>query len=59
LDEDFEIKINNLICHLAFFYKGAASFEWLEKQSYPRLLEINKETKKINKAIKSANGIQY
>jgi hypothetical protein len=40
-----------LICSLAYFYKGAASFEWLENQTLDRLLQIHKEAEKIKKQI--------
>lgn len=45
LDEE----LDSLICSLARFYKGAASFEWLENQPISRLLILNKEAHKIIK----------
>jgi len=51
LDENS--KLESLICNLAFFYKGAASFEWLESLPIPKLLRLNEEASKINEAMKS------
>jgi len=45
-----EIDESSLICNLAHFYKGAASFEWLENQPITKLTRISKEASKINKA---------
>lgn len=43
--------LDQLICSLALFYKGAASFEWLENQPIPKLLMIQKQAGKINDEI--------
>tara|TARA_R110000796_G_scaffold218617_1_gene334535 strand:- start:317 stop:502 length:186 start_codon:yes stop_codon:yes gene_type:complete len=40
--------IESLICNLAYFYKGSASFEWLETQSFTKLMRLNDEAVKIN-----------
>lgn len=47
MDEDS--KIEELICNLAYFYKGSASFDWLESQPIPKLIRLNKQAEKINK----------
>lgn len=46
-----------MICNLAFFYKGAASFEWLENQTLPKLLKLQREAEKINKAMQPKEDI--
>jgi len=40
--------LNELICSLALFYKGAASFQWLEEQPITKLLILQDEAVKIN-----------
>jgi hypothetical protein len=50
LDEDD--KLDSVICELAYFYKGAASFEWLESQTIPKLLHLHEEALKINEQMK-------
>lgn len=55
MDEDS--KIEELICNLAYFYKGSASFDWLESQTIPKLIYLNKQAEKINKRMK--DGIQH
>tara|TARA_R110000744_G_C18970433_1_gene518040 strand:- start:82 stop:246 length:165 start_codon:yes stop_codon:yes gene_type:complete len=50
LDEDS--KLEGLICNLAYFYKGSASFEYLESLPIPKLLRLNKEANKINESMK-------
>lgn len=47
MDEDS--KLDELICSLAYFYKGSASFEWLESQTIPKLLNLHKQAEKLNK----------
>jgi hypothetical protein len=47
LDEDS--KLESIIASLAFFYKGSASFEWLENQPISKLIRLQKEAEKINK----------
>jgi len=54
MDED--LGVFRLICNLAYFYKGAASFEWLENQTVPKLIEMNKQAEKINKAMQRNEG---
>jgi hypothetical protein len=49
LDEDSKIKIDKIICRLAHFYKGAASFDWLESQPISKLIYLNKQAQQINK----------
>lgn len=49
MDEDS--KLEALICNLAYFYKGSASFEWLENQTLPKLLSLNEQAVKINKQL--------
>jgi hypothetical protein len=49
LDEISEL--DSLICNLAHFYKGSASFEWLEKQPMSKMVRLSKEASKINKAM--------
>jgi hypothetical protein len=49
LDEDS--KLETIICNLAYFYKGSASMDWLESQSIPKLLRLQKEAEKINKQL--------
>ena len=41
-------RLNELICNLALFYKGSASFEWLETQPITKLLILQREAVKIN-----------
>jgi hypothetical protein len=53
VDGDIVVKIERLICNLAYFYKGSASFQWLESQPIPKLLLIQEEAIKIAKQIKS------
>jgi hypothetical protein len=50
---DEHSKIEELICNLAFFYKGSASFDWLERQTIPKLMSLNKQAQKINKTMQS------
>ena len=44
-------ELDSLICNLAHFYKGSASFEWLEKQPMSKMVRLSKEASKINKAM--------
>jgi hypothetical protein len=53
MDEDS--RLESLICNLAYFYKGSASFEWLENQPIPKLLKLQKEAEKINKQLEKIN----
>jgi hypothetical protein len=45
-------KIDSLICYLAYFYKGSASFEYLESQPLSKVFRLGKEAEKISKAMK-------
>lgn len=57
MDEDLKIggfthnrvSIESIICNLGYFYKGSASFEWLELQPITKILRLQKEAEKINK----------
>ena len=40
--------LDEFICNLALFYKGAASFEWLEIQPISKLIMLQKQAEKIN-----------
>ena len=40
--------LDELICNLALFYKGSASFEYLEKQPITKLLILEREATRIN-----------
>lgn len=59
MDEDFKIggltdnnvSIESIICNLGYFYKGSASFEWLELQPITKILRLQKEAEKINKQL--------
>jgi len=46
------LHIESLICDLAFFYKGSASFDWLESQPFIKLMRLNDEAIKINDKMK-------
>jgi hypothetical protein len=48
---DERTKIDAILCNLAYFYKGAASFEWLENQPLSRLITLNEEASKIAKEL--------
>ncbi len=39
--------LDELVCTLALFYKGSASFEWLENQPLSKLLLLQKQANKI------------
>ncbi len=57
MDEDLKIggfthnrvSIESIICNVGYFYKGSASFEWLELQPITKILRLQKEAEKINK----------
>jgi hypothetical protein len=57
VDEDLKIggfthnrvSIESIICNIGYFYKGSASFEWLELQPITKILRLQKEAEKINK----------
>lgn len=59
MDEDLKIggfthnkvSIESIICNLGYFYKGSASFEWLELQPITKILRLQKEAEKINKQL--------
>jgi hypothetical protein len=61
VDEDLKIggfhhnkvSIESIICNLGYFYKGAASFEWLELQPITKILRLQKEAEKINKQLEN------
>jgi hypothetical protein len=53
MDEDILTKIERLICNLAYFYQGGATFAWLESEPIPKLLRIQQEAVKINKSLNS------
>lgn len=44
-------KIDDIICSLAIFYKGAASFEWLENQTLSKIMSLQEQANKINKEL--------
>ncbi len=48
IDNISHYPLDELICNLALFYKGSASFEWLENQSITKLLILQCEAVKIN-----------
>ncbi len=58
LDDPSSIdKINNdileeLICNIAYFFKGSVQMEWLEKQPISKLLRLQTHASKINSDIK-------
>lgn len=59
MDEDLKIggfthnkvSIESIICNLGYFYKGSASFDWLESQPITKILRLQKEAEKINKQL--------
>lgn len=55
---DENLRLESIISDLAYFYKGAASFDWLESQPIPKLIRLNKEAQRINKQMqpKDNNG---
>jgi len=56
IDEQHCKKTDELICNLAFFYKGSASFDWLESQPISKLIKLQKEAEKINKQMQPKDG---
>tara|TARA_R100001463_G_scaffold126826_1_gene184712 strand:- start:75 stop:233 length:159 start_codon:yes stop_codon:yes gene_type:complete len=46
---DERIKIDAIICDLAYIYGGAASFAWLENQPLSRLVVLKQESERIAK----------
>ena len=53
---DGNAKIDRLLSELAYFYKGAASFEWLEDQPLPKLFRLKEEAVRIQKIKNKNNG---